>query len=63
LSTGKQKIKRNAPIKVDYARLVRLDTLITKLPSTMDDLWDRLQDGDEILDVFNRAFKGIAKHF
>lgn len=62
VTPGKKKTKRNGPILVDYDRLVRLDTLITKLPSTMDDFWDKLQDGDEILDVFKRAFRGIAKH-
>jgi hypothetical protein len=61
--TDGRKAKRNAPITIDYNRLIRLDTLITKVPSTMDDLWDKLEDGDELIDLFKRAFSGLAKHF
>lgn len=61
--TNGTKTQRNAPITIDYNRLIRLDTLITKLPSTMDDLWDKLEGGDELIDLFTRAFKGLAKHF
>lgn len=55
------KTLRSSPVRVNYHRLRRLDTLINNIPSTLDDLWEKLEDGDEVIDVFNRAFKALSK--
>jgi hypothetical protein len=49
------KTLRDTP-RVDYNRLIRKDTLIQGLPLTLDDLWRKLQIGDSIGDLFQRAF-------
>src|SRR5919199_1374259 len=49
--------RRVGPIVVDYERLIRLDTLLKGLPRTLDDVWDRLVDGDQVLDIFRRALR------
>ena len=51
---------RVAPIRVDFDRLIRLDTLIQGLPLTLDDVWDKLVDGDQVLDIFKRAVSAIS---
>lgn len=52
---------RVGPVIVDYDRLIRLDTLLQGLPRTLDDIWDRLVDGDQILDVFKRALGAFSR--
>ena len=52
---GDGRTERIGPVRVDFKRLVKLDTLIGKLPGTMDDLWKKVVDGDQLLDLFHRA--------
>ena len=47
--------ERVGPVRVDYKRLIKLDSLLKGLPKTMDDLWEKLVDGDQLLDLFHRA--------
>ncbi len=54
-----QRTPRAGRIRVDFQRLVKLDTLITQLPRTLDDLWEKLVDGDQLLDLFSRAIRWI----
>jgi len=51
---------RVGPVTVDYERLLRLDTLAQSLPRTLDDLWDKLVDGNQVLDIFKRALRPFA---
>ena len=53
---GDGKTPRQPPVRVDFGRLVRLDSLMGRLPATLDDMWERLEDGDQLLDLFKRAF-------
>ncbi len=48
---------RSAPLRVDYRRLIQLDSLIKALPKTLDDLWGKVVDGDQLLDLFQRAIR------
>ncbi len=52
---GDGQTERIGPVRVDYKRLIKLDTLIRDLPQTMDDLWEKVVDGDQLLDLFQRA--------
>lgn len=52
---GDNKTKRVGPVNVDYKRLIRLDTLMKMLPKTLDDIWEKLEDGDQLLDLFKRG--------
>jgi hypothetical protein len=51
---------RHAPTQVDFGRLARLDTLIRALPQTLDDAWDLLVDGDQIVDAVKRAIRAFG---
>jgi len=53
--------RRSTPIRVDYKRLREADTLIQKLPDTMDDVWKILSVGDESFDILTRPFRVFAK--
>ena len=55
------KTVRPQPIRVDYRRLRHEDTLIQKLPDTMDDVWKILTIGDEIIDILARPFRTVFK--
>lgn len=57
---GDGRTPRVGPIVVDYERLIRLDTLLQGLPRTLDDVWETLVDGDQVLDVFKRAFRALS---
>lgn len=48
---------RVGPVTVDYERLIHLDTLAQGLPRTLDDVWDTLVDGDQVLDIFKRVLR------
>ncbi len=50
---------RIGPVRVDYKRLIKLDSLMKSLPKTLDDLWDKLVDGDQLLDLFDRAIRWL----
>jgi hypothetical protein len=54
---GDRSTPRVGPVIVDCERLLRLDTLLQSLPRTLDDVWDTLVDGDQILDIFKRALR------
>jgi hypothetical protein len=56
---GVQKTPRTGPIAVDFERLIKLDSLLKALPRTLDDIWNRISDGDQFLDLFKRAFRGL----
>ena len=56
---GNGKTERTGPVIVDYDRLLHLDSLIARLPSTMDDIWQRVVDGDQVLDLFKKAIRAI----
>lgn len=57
---GDQRTPRVPPITVDFKRLIQLDTLIRVPPYTLDDVWDRLVDGDQVLDMFKRALRAFG---
>ncbi|MCI0636217.1 MAG: hypothetical protein L0206_20235, partial [Actinobacteria bacterium] len=57
---GDGRTRRENPIAVDFARLLKLDTLFRQLPQTLDDLWDDLVEGDQLIDVFRRAFRALS---
>ena len=57
---GDQQTPRVAPTIVDYSRLIQLDTLIKRLPETLDDIWDRLVDGDQVVDLFKRVLRSFG---
>lgn len=50
---------RPAPVRVDFKRLIKLDSLMKSLPKTLDDLWDKLVDGDQLLDLFDRGIRWL----
>jgi hypothetical protein len=50
---------RVRPVTVDWNRLLRRDSLISNLPYTLDDLWEKLVDGDQLVDVFKRALRAL----
>ncbi len=52
-------IERQGRVRVDFQRLIRLDSLINRLPYTLDDLWKKVVDGDQLLDLFSRAIRWI----
>jgi hypothetical protein len=45
---------------VDLERVMQLDSLLENPPKTLDDLWDRLVEGDRILDLFKRAWRALS---
>ncbi len=51
---------RSGPIEVDFERVMRLDSLVEKPPSTLDDLWDTLVYGNPILGLFTRAWRALS---
>ena len=51
---------RRDPIEVDFNRILRLDSLVNSLPNTLDDLWQNLVDGDQVLDLFKRAIRSLG---
>ena len=57
---GDGKTERPTPITVDWKRILRLDSLVHSLPNTLDDLWDKLIDGDQIVDIFKRVFRALT---
>ncbi len=57
---GDKQTKRNTPIQVDWKRILRLDSLVKSPPHTLDDLWDLLVDGDQIIDMFKMAFRALT---
>jgi len=57
---GDRVTPRAGQIRVDYDRLIRLDTLLKGLPRTLDDLFEKVVDGDQVLDIFKRALRVIA---
>jgi hypothetical protein len=50
---------RTGPVRVDYRRLIKLDSLMKSLPKTLDDLWEKTVDGDQLLDLFDRAIRWL----
>jgi hypothetical protein len=56
---GDGRTARVGPVRVDYPRLIQLDSLMKGLPKTMDDLWRKMVDGDQLLDVFHRAIQWV----
>ena len=48
---------RAGAVTVDYRRLIALDTLMKRLPQTLDDIWDKLVDGDELIDVLKKPLQ------
>ena len=56
---GNGKTERTDPVIVDYDRLLHLDSRIARLPSTMDDIWHKVVDGDYMLDLFKKAIRAI----
>ena len=57
---GDGRTPRSGPIQVDFERLIQLDSLIENPPKTLDDLWDRLVEGDRILDLFKQAWQAFS---
>jgi hypothetical protein len=51
---------RRGPIAVDLERVMQLDTLISDPPKTLDAVWDRLVEGDRIVDLFKRAWRALS---
>ena len=51
---------RRGPIAVDFERVMQLDSLIENPPKMLDDLWDRLVEGDRVLDLFKRAWRALS---
>jgi hypothetical protein len=56
---GDGRTPRMRPVIVDWNRLQRRDSLISTLPYTLDDLWEKLVDGDQLIDVFKRALRAL----
>ncbi|MFZ1983380.1 MAG: hypothetical protein WAU91_03145 [Desulfatitalea sp.] len=56
---GDGQTERGGSVRVDYRRLIQLDSLIKGLPKTMDDLWQKVVDGDQLLDLFQRAIRAL----
>lgn len=52
--------ERVGQINVNFRRVVRRDSLIQRLPHTLDDIWEKLVDGDQIVDVFKRALRAFG---
>ena len=52
---GDGQTERVGPVRVDYKRLIQLDSLIKGLPRTLDELWEKVVDCDQLLDLFHRA--------
>jgi hypothetical protein len=57
---GDGRTRRSSPIEVDFERLMQLDSLIENPPKTLDDLWDRLVESDQILDLFKQAWQAFS---
>jgi hypothetical protein len=57
---GDGRTPRSGPVEVDFERLMQLDSLIENPPKTLDDLWDRLVEGDQILDLFKQAWEAFS---
>jgi len=57
---GNGKAPRDEPVMVDYKRLVVRDSLIENLPFTLDDIWDKVRDIDQIADIFTRAIRALG---
>ena len=51
--------ERSEPVKVDYERVLKQDTMVYSLPQTLDDLWGKLVDGDQFVDIFKRALHAL----
>lgn len=56
---GDGRTERSKPVEVDYERVLKQDTLVYALPQTLDDLWDKLVDGDQFVDIFKRALRAL----
>lgn len=51
---------RSGPVEVDFERVMQLDSLFENPPKTLDNLWDRLAEGDQILDLFKQAWRAFS---
>jgi hypothetical protein len=58
---GDGRTPRSGPIAVDFERVMQRDSLIENPPGTLDHLWDRLVDGDQILDLWKRAWRALSQ--
>jgi len=57
---GDGRTPRSSPIAVDFERVMQLDSLIENPPQTLDDLWEKLVDSDQILALFERALRAFS---
>ena len=51
---------RRSPVAVDIERVMQLDSFVENPPKTLDDLWDKLVEGDRILDLFKQALEAFS---
>ena len=58
---GDGQTPRSSPVAVDFEHVMQRDSLIENPPKTLDDLWNRLVDGDRILGLFTRAWRALSR--
>jgi len=59
---GDGRSPRRGPIAVDFEHVMQHDSLIENPPGPLGDLFDRLVEGDQILDLWKRAWRALSPH-